>query len=206
MYERILVPTDGSTGTAHVGLHAIELAEHHGATVHAVHVVDAVLSGQLADAGAATDTLDTHAKQAVRTIERMADSHGVDCITAIREGTPAETILDYAEEIDADLIVAGTHGRSGVKRYLIGSVTERLVRHATCPVLTVRLPETDVTVEGEDHARQLIDEAIDSAGYSASEVDVERQQSVWVGHAQTTDGKLIVYLDPTTQRTSVLVQ
>ncbi len=206
MYDRILVPTDGSTGTAHVGLHAIELAQQHEATVYTIHVIDATLTGQFADADVATDSLGVHAEQAVKTIERMAESHGVDCVTAIREGSPAETILDYAEEVGADLLVAGTHGRSGVTRHLIGSVTERLVRHATAPVLTVRLPETDVTVEDADHAHQLISDAIESAGYSTAEIDVERQQSVWVGHTEPADGKLVVYLDPTTQRTTVLPQ
>lgn len=206
MYDRILVPTDGSTGTAHVSLHAIELAERHGATVHTMNVIDTNLTGHLADAGMTTESLHTRAEKAVETVEGMAESHAVDCVTAIREGSPAETILEYAEEIDADLIVAGTHGRSGVKRHLIGSVTERLVRHSACPVLTVRLPETDVTVEDADHARRLIDDAIDEDGYDVSDIDVERQLSVWVGHATTDGGKLIVYLDPTTQQTSVLPQ
>jgi nucleotide-binding universal stress UspA family protein len=206
MYDRILVPTDGSTGTAHVALHAIELAEEHGATIHAIHVLDTNLTGHLADAGISRDSLDSQAEQTVETINRMADSHGVDCETEIQEGSPADTILSYARELSADLIVAGTHGRSGVKRHLIGSVTERLVRHSTCPVLTVRLPETDVTVEDADHARNLIETAIEESNHAVSTLNVERQLSVWVGHGETDDGKLIVYLDPTTQRTSVLPQ
>lgn len=204
MYDRILVPTDGSTGTAHVALHAIELAEIHGATLHTLHVIDAAVTGHLTDAGVATESLDSRARQAVETVERMADSHGVDCHTAIREGTPAETILDYAHDEGIGLIVAGTHGRSGVKRHLVGSVTERLVRHASCPVLTVRLPDTDVTVEAEDHARRLIEETLDEEGHDATDIDIERQLSVWVAHAETETGTLVVYLDPTTQRTSVL--
>lgn len=206
MYDHILVPTDGSTGTAHVALHAIELAEQQGATIHAIHVIDAMVTGRLLDAGVATDSLDSQARQAVQIIERMAESHDVECVTTVREGSPAETILDYADEIDADLIVAGTHGRSGVKRHLIGSVTERLVRHSTAPVLTVRLPETDVTVEDDDHARRLIEEALDEAGYEITDLSVERQLAVWVGHSETDGGHLVVYLDPTTQRTSILPQ
>lgn len=56
----------------------------------------------------------------------------------VRVGSPAEEILQFAEERDFDLIVAGTHGRSGFKRWWIGSVAERVVRQAECPVLTVR--------------------------------------------------------------------
>lgn len=206
MYDRILVPTDGSTGTAHVALHAIELADIHGATLHTLHVIDTAVTGHLTDAGVSTESLDSRARQSVETVEQMADRHGVDCHTAIREGTPAETILDYARDEGIELIVAGTHGRSGVKRHLVGSVTERLVRHASCPVLTVRLPDTDVTVEDDDHARRLIEAALEDEGYEATDIDVERQLSVWVAQAETADGTLVVYLDPTTQRTSVLNQ
>ncbi|SDJ34210.1 Nucleotide-binding universal stress protein, UspA family [Halovenus aranensis] len=206
MYDHILVPTDGSTGTAHVALHAIELAEIHGATLHTLHVIDAALTGHLTDAGMSTDSLDDRAHQAVETIERMANRHDVDCHTAVRRGSPAETILDYANGEAIDVIVAGTHGRSGVKRHLVGSVTERLVRHASCPVLSVRLPDTDVTVEDEGHARRLVEEALDDEGYDAADIDIERQLSVWVAHADTDSGEAVVYLDPTTQRTSVLGQ
>ncbi|MFC7074119.1 universal stress protein [Halovenus rubra] len=206
MYDRILVPTDGSTGTAHVAMHAIELATKHDAAVHTIHVVDTKLTGPLADAGIARDSLDTQGKKAVEAVKEMANSHSVDCETAIEDGSPAETILDYATEIGADVIVAGTHGRSGVTRQLIGSVTERLVRHSTCPVLTVRLPEPDVTVEENDHATRLIEEAIEEAGYAPSNISVQRQLSVWVGHGETDQGEIVVYLDPTTQRASVLPQ
>jgi nucleotide-binding universal stress UspA family protein len=206
MYDRILVPTDGSTGTAHVALHALELAEQHNATVYAINVIDSNITAYLGEDDSATESLDAQAEDAVGMIGRMAESHGTDCETEVRQGDPAEAILEYAEEIAADLIVAGTHGRSGVKRHLLGSVSERLVRHAECPVLTVRLPETDVTVEEADHARELIGETLEEAGYSAENIDIERQLSVWVGQADTPDGSVIVYLDPTTQRTSVLAQ
>lgn len=206
MYDRILVPTDGSTGTAHVSLHAIELAERHDSTVYAVHVVDTNLVSHLSADSDASEELTSRGHQAVEMVERMAESHGITCETAVREGEPAGTILDYVDEVGADLIVAGTHGRSGVKRQLLGSVSERLVRHAECPVLTVRLPETDVTVEDDEYARELVEEALETAGYQVENLDVERQVSVWVGHGETDDGAIIVYLDPRTQRTTVLPQ
>lgn len=205
MYDRILVPTDGSTGTAHVALHALELAEQHDATVYAIHVIDSSITSYLGDDDA-TDSLSAQAENAVSMVDRMAESHGIACETAVREGDPAETILDYAADIDADLLVAGTHGRSGVKRHLLGSVTERLVRHADAPVLTVSLPETDVTVEDTSHARSLVEDALADAGHDVDSLDVERQLSVWVGRGDTAEGSVVVYLDPTTQRTSVLEQ
>ncbi|WP_323192998.1 universal stress protein, partial [Halostella sp. PRR32] len=74
--------------------------------------------------------LDDRGEAAVERVAAMAREHGVDVVTAIEDGDPARRIVDYADEIEADLIVAGTHGRSGVERRLIGSVAERLVRRA----------------------------------------------------------------------------
>lgn len=204
MYERILVPTDGSTGMAHVALQALDLAQQYGATVHTVHVIDANTSSFLSNLDRDTDKLEERAENAVSTVERMAESHDTDCVTVIREGDPASTVLQYAAEIDADLIVSGTHGRSGVKRHLIGSVAERLVRHAECPVMTVRLPDTNVTVESLEDARKLITDTLEEEGYDSSIDTIERQLSVWVATVDQDDGHLVVYLDPETQRTSVL--
>lgn len=203
MYDRILVPTDGSTGTAHVVLQALDLADQYGATVHALHVKDANVTTLLTDVGSDIEMLRKRAEDAVGMIERMGEGHGVEVETEIREGDPAETILAYAEEIGADLIVSGTHGRSGVRRRLLGSVAERVVRHASCPVMTVRLPETDVTVEDKSHARELIQAALSVERQDATVDSIERQLSVWVGEAEGEDGRILVYLDPKTQRTSV---
>jgi len=202
MYDRILVPTDGSTGSAHVALQALDLAETYGATLYALSVVDWTITAQLSDTGR-DDQFHDRAERAVEVVERMAESHGVDVVTEVQEGDPAETILSYAEDIEADAIVAGTHGRSGIKRRVLGSVAERLVRHATCPVMTVHLPETDVTVETEDHARERIETALDEAGYDATVTSIERQLKVWVAKVEA-DQPLVVYLDPVTQRTSIL--
>lgn len=205
MYDRILVPTDGSTGSAHVALQALDLAETYDATVYAISVVDTDISSLLGDESS-RDQLETRGQRAVDVIAEMAESHGVDAVTETREGDPSETILRYAEEIDTDVIVAGTHGRSGLRRHLLGSVAERLVRHARCPVMTVRLPETDVTIEDVDDAREHIERALAETSHEEATVtDIERQLKVWVAEAEA-DGHLVVYLDPVTQRTSVLDQ
>lgn len=204
MYERILIPTDGSTGTAHVAMQAIDLAEQYGSTLYVLNVVDADVGSVLTDIQETKAELEEQGRRAVERIETMAKIHGVDAETEVREGDPATEILEYAEEIDADAIVAGTHGRSGVKRRLIGSVAERLVRHATCPVMTIRLPEDDVTVEDDEHARKLAQQAIEAEGYDATISGVDHQVSVWVVDADTDEGSLVVYLDPVTQRTSIV--
>ena len=76
-------------------------------------------------------------------VENIADSVGDDVSveTVVLDGNPYERILDYADETDADLVVMGTHGRTGVDRYLLGSVTEKVVRTSDVPVLTVRMSE-----------------------------------------------------------------
>jgi len=143
MYDTILVPTDGSEPAGAAVAHAVDLAASSGATLHALSVVDSaayasldvsseqVLEGLEARAGAATETI----------AETAADA-GVEAVTEVSVGSPHEQITDYAEAVDADLIVMGTHGRTGLDRVLLGSVTERVVRAAPCPVLTVRAAES----------------------------------------------------------------
>ncbi len=204
MYEQILVPTDGSQGSAHVALQAIDLAEQYDATVHALHVVDDSVRTLLPDMGGTDESIDKRGQEAIDRVTKMASVHGVEAVGELREGDPADEILAYAEEIDADAIVSGTHGRSGIERRLIGSVAERLVRHAACPVMTIRLPESDVTVDDADHAHKLVEKALTDAGYAAEVTGTERQLSVWVVEAETDDESLTVYLDPVTQRTSIV--
>lgn len=208
MFEQILVPTDGSTGTAHVALHAFDIADRYGATVHALSVIERAPAELLSEVGGGDDAAQRRAENAVSTIERMGEGHGVEVRSEIREGKPADEILRYADETGADLLVTGTHGRSGVRRHLLGSVAERVVRHANCPVMTVRLPDTDVTVENEAQARELVEDALAGTGYDATIESVSRQLSVWVAEADggDEDGRIVVYLDPETQRTSVLPQ
>ncbi|MFC6865147.1 universal stress protein [Halomicroarcula sp. GCM10025817] len=203
MYERILVPTDGSVGSAHVALQAIDIAETYGATIHVVHVVDESLRTLV---GGQTDEteLEDRGREVVDRVAGMARDHGIDVETAILHGDPAQRIVAYADEMDADLIVSGTHGRSGVERRLIGSVAERLVRQARCPVMTVRLPETNVTVDDKDEAMAIARDALEREGIDATVAAAERQVSVWVVDAESEADSYLIYVDPVTQRTSII--
>jgi nucleotide-binding universal stress UspA family protein len=211
MYDLVLVPTDGSDGSAHAALRAVDLADQYGATVHALHVVSDDFRSLVGEGGR---DLDDRGARAVGTVERMARAHGVDAVTAVKEGDPADTILAYAGEAGADLVVAGTHGRSGIERRLIGSVAERLVRHASCPVLTVRLPDSDETVADADHAAALARAALEAEGYEPAVTGTSRQNHLWVVEAEArSDGRtegdptdLLVYVDPVTQRTSTVTR
>jgi nucleotide-binding universal stress UspA family protein len=203
MYDQILFPTDGSVGTAHVALQAIDLAEQYGATIHILHVVDEDVRA-LSEFTGSSDELEHRGEQAIERVERMAASHDVEVVTALETGDPATTIVDYAEEIDADIVVLGTHGRSGVERRLIGSVAERVVRQSPCPVMTVGLPDSDVTVESADQAQAIAERTLDDEQIDATVTGADRQRNVWVVEADADDRSLLVYVDPVTQRASVI--
>lgn len=140
MYERVLFPTDGSEGSDVALEHALELAHRFDAPLHVLYVVDVrALQGSDAYSGPALDSLVNAGEERVeRVVERAAQS-GVEVTNAVVEGTPATSIIE--ESRPGDLIVMGTHGRSGLDRYLIGSTTEKVVRTAEVPVVTV--PMTD---------------------------------------------------------------
>lgn len=144
MYDRILVPTDGSPGMGPVVDHARELAGVHDATLHGLYVVD---TGSFATLPVETTwegmsgLLREEGEQAVSELAELAGDVPVE--TAIREGNPSREIVDYAGEYDCDAVVMGTHGRGGIDRLLLGSVAERVVRTARVPVVTVPVDERD---------------------------------------------------------------
>jgi nucleotide-binding universal stress UspA family protein len=141
MYERVLVPTDGSEQALAAARRAFDLAERYGATVHGLYVVDTgtgwltVSKNELRDALRAVG--EDAGGRALAALESLADEFDVELVTELREGTPDEEILAYVDREDVDLVVMGTHGRDGIRRRLVGSVAERVVREASVPVMTV---------------------------------------------------------------------
>jgi nucleotide-binding universal stress UspA family protein len=143
MYGDVLLPTDGSAGMDRVIEEAVGLAERHDATLHALYVVNTASLSNLpleASMDAVSDSLREEGRTALAEVERLVDDR-VPLESATVEGSPAREIVDYATETGVDLIVMGTHGRSGVDRLLLGSVAERVVRRSPVPVLTVRVTE-----------------------------------------------------------------
>jgi nucleotide-binding universal stress UspA family protein len=120
--RQILFATDYSDVSANAGVTAAQLARRFGARLHVVHVVPPVTDPGPADALAAA-------------IGRLGSD--LDAVTAVLTGPPAREIVQYARRQHVDLIVMGTHGRTGVSRALLGSVAEAVVRRAPCRVLTV---------------------------------------------------------------------
>ncbi|TYL36514.1 universal stress protein [Natronococcus pandeyae] len=148
MYDTILIPTDGSATAERALNDGLDIARRYGATVHALSVIDVAellevdYLGDRSDFEATIEPLEDEAKRAVSTVEEYARQlDDVEVITVVREGDPYETIVAYADDVDADLIVMGTHGRRGLPRYLLGSTTERVIRTVDVPVMAVRTPE-----------------------------------------------------------------
>jgi nucleotide-binding universal stress UspA family protein len=142
-YDEVLVPTDGSEYASVAVEHGVELASRFDARVHALTVtsVDTVAWSRAAMPSSVLEDLESAGETATEEVATAAKRAGLDAVTAVREGTAASEILDYADENGIDLIAMGTAGRTGPSRFLLGSTTERVVRHADVPVLAV--PATD---------------------------------------------------------------
>lgn len=145
--QRILLPTDFSEYSAAARLYACAFAEQFGAQLHVLHVIQD-LAPLVPEPGAALaspiDYLRELELNANAMLERVIDpswAAGKTIVRAVRQGPPFLEIIRYAKEFDIDLIVLGTHGRGGLAHMLLGSVAEKVVRKAPCPVLTVRHPE-----------------------------------------------------------------
>lgn len=139
MYDDILLPTDGSSGTTEALEHALTIASDQGATVHALYVVESRLY-RAADDDTKDDVRATLEEEGDRALEdariRIEDA-GVECVTERRDGTPQKEITEYADG-GIDIIVMGTHSKTGPERMAsLGSTTERVVKNADQPVLVV---------------------------------------------------------------------
>ncbi|MFA4934464.1 MAG: universal stress protein [Candidatus Methanoperedens sp.] len=145
LYKKILVATDGSDYTKKASNHAIELAKLSGAELHAIYVID-TRYGCGPESCILTDTsperlrmiLRRQGDDATKYIENIAKKEGLETERWIVDGNPADEILKLAEKESVDLIVMGTLGSSGIERFLLGSVADKVIRSSRIPVLTVR--------------------------------------------------------------------
>lgn len=140
MYETILVPTDGSKNAQNAAENAIRIAKRHDATIHTIYVMDI---GDVAFVAAPSDLretrerLETKGRRFTREIEEMVEEAGIECISEIRSGIAPEEIVEYADEIDADLIVMGKRGRSDPDKPAFGTISNRVIGSTETLVLTV---------------------------------------------------------------------
>jgi nucleotide-binding universal stress UspA family protein len=167
MFEDILVPTDGSDCAAAAVEYAAELASRYGARVYVLSVVDSRPFDDMPH----RETVEAAAEETVAAVRDDLADAGVTAETAVRVGIPHREVLDYADENGVDLVAMGTHGRTGVERYLLGSVTEKVVRLSDVPVLTVpgsdgadtRFSEVLVPTDGSEQAEAAVDVGADVA-------------------------------------------
>lgn len=140
-YKKVLVATDFSEQATRAVERAVDLAQHYGAVLHVVHVWEIPVTAY-GPMGVTTIDLSTPIEEAAKSLLDTAiaglRARGIQVESTLTQGVAWDGVVSLAERIGADLIIVGTHGRTGVRRVLMGSVAERVVRHAACSVLTVR--------------------------------------------------------------------
>ncbi len=148
----ILFPTDGSACSKGALGYALSCASQYGARLVALHVIDSRWEEHVRQAfsalgrGTTLEAWKGREEEAQRILQEVAEAAttaGVAVETQFATGIPHEEILRVARALPADVIIMGTHGRTGISHALMGSVTERIVRQAPCPVLTVRQVEPE---------------------------------------------------------------
>jgi len=140
MYDDILLPTDGSSGTVDALDHAITVASDQDARIHVVYVLDKRLYTAASEESKdeIRQSLEEEATVALDDARVRIEDEGIECVTVSEDGIPHTTIVDYADGEDIDLIVMGTRGQSGPDRMVnLGSTTERVLKNASMPVLVV---------------------------------------------------------------------
>ncbi len=141
-YNRILIPTDGSEGSREVIDRGLSLARMLGAKVRILFVVDTSTFRDIPPDELITTLrghMEAKGNEILDEIETKGEDMGVDVEKSVVNGPPDEMIIE--ESKDSDLIVIGTHGRSGLSRLLVGSTTDRVIRKAKCPVMVMKIEE-----------------------------------------------------------------
>ena len=204
MYDGILLPTDGSEVAESAASHAVALAAATGAKLHVLYVVDAEAIGLVTPVTLEVDEVRTSLRQAeeeaTAAVAEAAEAAGVDVVEVVEVGLPDEVIRDYTGENDVDLVVMGTHGRRGVDRFLLGSVTERVVRGSRVPVLAVPPAGEDPVLTAED-AIDRARAAVEAEGGEPGPLrDAPyRERTTWVVPLELADGGSInVHVDAAT--------
>lgn len=148
LYRKIMIATDGSESVKKAVDTAVELARLSGAKLYAVYVVTSggYTFGHPRDIGwerAMKEHLSVEGKEATAYVETVGKAANVEVESVLLEGNPAQEIVDFADKNDISLLVMGTLGRTGIQKFLLGSVAQNVVRHSRKAVLVVRGVETD---------------------------------------------------------------
>lgn len=158
--RRILCPIDFSDTSRHALEHAVAIAKWYESHITALHVIHPafrlkppILFAEFPKTAVPTETERQLLKEQLRAWLEPANRAGVKTDILCEEGHPAPRILEHASSLGVELIVMGTHGLSGFERFMLGSVAEKVLRKATCPVMTV--PPAAVTTATVPYTRLL---------------------------------------------------
>lgn len=137
--KKILIAHDGSKSSDKALRKAFEVAERFGAAVTVLSVVPELYLTELmeVDRMRIVETLRSEAEDAMAKVKKKATA-SMSLKTVVKQGDPAEEIIEAARKMKADLIVTGSHGRHGAGRFLLGSVSSKVVDHAACTVMVVK--------------------------------------------------------------------
>lgn len=179
MFDRLLLPTDGSDGVDAVFEQVLDIAAHHGAILHVLHVADTTHDSVSRIGDDVVDAFEREGETLVADTAARAADRGIDAETAVVAGDVPETITEYAASEGIDCIVMPTHGRTGLSERFLGSTTERVSRLTTVPVLTLR-PDNEpvaypfesllVPTDGSEPATVALKFAVDLAGDAGGEI------------------------------------
>jgi nucleotide-binding universal stress UspA family protein len=137
-WDKIMLATDGSENNQPAGNRALELAQGYGAELKVLSILEAP-SRISVSAGEVMAELKQDRQSMLADIRAQAEAIGIKTESFLSQGPPARTIVAKARELGVNLIVMGSHGRTGLTRLLMGSVTERVIGLAPCPVLVVKV-------------------------------------------------------------------
>ena len=140
MFEKILVATDGSEHGYNAAKVALELGKISSGKVTAIYVADTNRTSHLPDdmlLFSIRELLLKEGKEALKQVETLAKDMGVAYEGVVAEGSPGSEIISYAQSADMDIIIMGAVGRTGLDKFLLGSVAEKVVRSSKIPVLTI---------------------------------------------------------------------
>jgi len=151
--KKVLVPTDFSESARHAFIYGVSFAKEYGAELVLLHVVENLTVGYASDLfpvpmAEVFQEISGYAKAELAKLGKEAREKGLTAEEQVAMGKPSAEIIRFAHENAIDMIVLGTHGKGMLDQALFGSTTERVVRRAPCPVLTVRLAEHEF-VEGD---------------------------------------------------------
>lgn len=140
MYKKIVVAVDGSEVSKNAFRHAVELTRQNNGALTVIHIVPQIetLDIETFKPESLRKGMMQEGEKILSEVRELAGKSGITVQASVEEGVPFEKICEVADKSDADLIVMGSHGRSGIGKVLIGSVTERVISRTSCPVLVVK--------------------------------------------------------------------